>query len=107
MELHHISKAHAEGQAYFEFLRTVSLSAGVYRLAAGAADAQLPHTEDEVYLLLAGRCRLRAGDKDVPVEPGDVLFVPAGEPHQFHDLTEAIEVLVFFAPAEGLRQQTT
>ena len=32
------------------------------------------------------------------VGPGDVLFVAAGEPHHFADVTEDLALLVFFAP---------
>jgi len=40
------------------------------------------------------------------VKPGDILFVPAGEPHRFFDIREDLEVLVFFGPAEGSRTAT-
>ena len=32
--------------------------------------------------------------------PGSVLFVARTVPHRFHDITERLSVLVFFAPAE-------
>jgi quercetin dioxygenase-like cupin family protein len=88
---------------YREFLRVPSMSAGVYRLAAGASDDQTPHTEDEVYYVLAGRARLRIGEREEPANPGDVLFVPAGEVHRFVVVEESLHLLVVFAPAEGTR----
>jgi mannose-6-phosphate isomerase-like protein (cupin superfamily) len=87
-------------KAYLEFLRTRDLSAGIYRLPAGGADPQQPHGEDEIYYVIAGRARFRSGEEDIAVGPGDVLFVPAKEPHRFHDIQEDLELLVFFAPAE-------
>jgi len=33
-----------------------------------------------------------------PVGPGDVLFIPAEEPHRFTNITEDLALLVFFAP---------
>src|SRR2546426_782767 len=39
---------------YLEFLRVADLSAGLYILEAGAMDRQVPHTEDEVYAVIAG-----------------------------------------------------
>ena len=54
----------AAGRRYLEFLRVPDLSAGLYVLEAGAVDAQTPHGEDEVYLLLHGRCRFRAGGEE-------------------------------------------
>jgi hypothetical protein len=35
------------------------------------------------------------------VGPGSVLFVARTVPHRFHDITERLSVLVFFAPAES------
>ncbi len=86
---------------YAEFLRVPSLSVGVYRLPAGANDAQEPHTEDEIYYVVRGRGRFRAGREDTAVKPGTVLFVEAGVEHRFHSIAEDLEVLVVFAPAEG------
>jgi mannose-6-phosphate isomerase-like protein (cupin superfamily) len=34
----------------------------------------------------------------VEVTPGTALYVPAGEEHRFHDITEDLTVVVFFAP---------
>jgi quercetin dioxygenase-like cupin family protein len=91
----------ASGRLYCEFLRRPSLSAGLYELAAGAEDPQKPHAEDEVYYVLRGRARFRSGEEDRPVETGSVIFVPAGEEHRFHAITEDLSLLVVFAPAEG------
>jgi mannose-6-phosphate isomerase-like protein (cupin superfamily) len=94
----------ALGKLYMEFLRVPSMSAGVYALKAGATDAQSPHKEDEIYYVVRGRGRFRitdaAGAREHAVGPGDVLFVAARVAHQFFDITEDIELLVFFAPAE-------
>lgn len=38
---------------WLEFVRSADLSVGLYVLAAGAADLQSPHTEDEVYWIVA------------------------------------------------------
>ena len=34
---------------------------------------------------------------------GTVLFVPAHEPHHFHDIAADLALLVFFGPAESSR----
>ena len=90
------------GELYLEFLRRDSMSCGLYVLEPGADDPQEPHQEDEVYVVLAGRARLRMADQDQPVGPGSVLFVARTVPHRFHDATERLSVLVFFAPAESV-----
>ena len=76
-----------------------SLSLTVARWPAGSFDDQTPHTEDEVYHIVAGRGRLVIGDESVPVEPGSVAFVAAGVEHRFVDISEDLDVLVFWSPA--------
>jgi mannose-6-phosphate isomerase-like protein (cupin superfamily) len=88
------------GRAYLEFLREASMSAGLYVLAAGAVDGQLPHAEDEIYVVLSGRGRFTAGAESRDVAPGDVIFVPANLAHHFHDVTEELRLAVVFAPPE-------
>jgi mannose-6-phosphate isomerase-like protein (cupin superfamily) len=78
-----------------------ALSAGLYRLPAGAADPQKPHADDEVYYVVSGRASLRVGTEDRAVGPGTVVFVRAGVEHRFHAITEDLTALVFFAPAES------
>ncbi|MBX3070532.1 MAG: cupin domain-containing protein [Thermomicrobiales bacterium] len=89
----------AAGAMWLEFLRVPDLSVGVYVIPAGGDDPQAPHNEDEVYFVLSGKGMLRAGDDDYPVEAGSVLYVAKQVPHHIHDVTEALRVLVFFAPA--------
>jgi len=94
---------HAAGRRYLEFLRVPDLSVGLYVLEVGDPDPQQPHSEDEVYVVLRGRCRFRAGTEEREIEPGAVLFVQARMEHLFIDIRERLEALVFFAPAEGSR----
>ncbi|WP_299432409.1 cupin domain-containing protein [uncultured Meiothermus sp.] len=85
---------------YLEFLRVPSLSAGWYVLEAGAADPQNPHNEDEVYVVLRGKGKIRVGSQVTPVQPGSVVFVQAQVEHKFFDIQERLEILVIFGPAE-------
>jgi mannose-6-phosphate isomerase-like protein (cupin superfamily) len=89
------------GKSYLEFLRVSAMSAGVYTLPAGATDRQKPHKEDELYYVVRGRARMRAGSEDHEVSQGSVIFVAAGVEHRFFDIVEELVVLVFFAPAES------
>jgi quercetin dioxygenase-like cupin family protein len=91
----------ASGKLYREFLRLPAMSAGLYVLPAGAIDPQRPHHEDEMYYVVRGRARLKAGEKDQEVSPGSVLYVAAEVEHHFYDISEELAVLVFFAPAES------
>jgi mannose-6-phosphate isomerase-like protein (cupin superfamily) len=101
-ELPQLLKQHDEsGKRYLEFLRIPAMSAGVYVLAAGAADPQKPHKEDELYYVVRGQARMRIGPEDRAVSAGSVVFVGAKVDHRFFDITEELVVLVFFAPAES------
>jgi len=88
------------GKLYQEFLRVPVLSVGVYVLAAGATDPQKPHHEDEVYYIVRGRANMRVGTEEHVVKAGTVIFVAANVEHRFFDISEELEVLVFFAHAE-------
>jgi quercetin dioxygenase-like cupin family protein len=83
-----------------EFLRTSSLSVGLYRLKASQPDEQKPHTEDELYFVISGKASLRAGEQEQAVVPGSLIFVERTLEHRFVDITEDLTVLVFFAPPE-------
>jgi mannose-6-phosphate isomerase-like protein (cupin superfamily) len=91
------------GATYVEHLTTADLSVGTYSLRAGADDRQSPHTEDEIYVVRSGRAKFTSGAKTIDANEGDVLFVPSGEAHRFHDIVEDLALLVFFGPAEGSR----
>lgn len=101
-----MAEAETRKQAWTEFLRSSSLSMGIYRLKAGQNDSQQPHTEDEVYFVVVGRASFRAGDEQRTVGPGSVIFVERKVEHRFFDITEDLAVLVFFAPPEGTGRTT-
>jgi len=88
------------GKPYREFLRVPAMSAGLYVLPAGGTDRQKPHREDEIYYVVRGSARFKAGSEDGEVSAGSVIFVAAEVGHRFYDITEELAVLVFFAPAE-------
>lgn len=82
---------------YKEFLRTPSLSCGLYTLKAGAKDMQSPHDEDEVYFVISGKATLKVGDDTHDVSAGSILYVRATEKHSFFEIDEDMTMLVFFA----------
>ncbi len=93
------AKAAAGGYAG-NVLRSDLLSVGLYTLPVGGKDEQTPHKEDEVYYAVRGRASIRVGDSDHPVQPGTLLYVPAGDEHYFHDISEELVLVVFWAPPE-------
>jgi mannose-6-phosphate isomerase-like protein (cupin superfamily) len=86
-----------------EHMRAADLSVGTYCIAAGGTDEQEPHSEDEVYLVTAGRATLESGGDRAAVGPGSVVYVPAGERHHFTGISEDLAAVVIFAPAEYSR----
>lgn len=88
------------GRSYLPFLNEPTLRTGVYALPAGGTDEQQPHDKDEVYYVVSGRAAITIGDEAFEVEPGSVIFVAAHTTHRFHDITEDLQLLVFFSEAD-------
>lgn len=83
----------------FEFLRGTQMSCAIYRLPVGARDMQAPHLEDEIYVVLEGKARLRIDGQEREVGAGTVLFVGATTDHSFFDIQEDLTLLAVFGPA--------
>jgi mannose-6-phosphate isomerase-like protein (cupin superfamily) len=98
-----LARQRAGTEPWVEILTASDLTIGLYVLEAGAVDGQEPHTEDEVYVILAGRSRFTCGDETRDVGAGDTIHVPAGSAHRYHDIAETLHVIYVFAPAEGTR----
>lgn len=113
----HFAVPEGEPNTYREHLRATHLSVGTYCIPVGGKDGQLPHAEDEVYVVVRGRAKLvRDPDGDAPgqagargddagegayeVGPGSVIHVPAHQAHHFTEVTEDLSMVVVFAPAE-------
>jgi mannose-6-phosphate isomerase-like protein (cupin superfamily) len=106
MDLHRLADLVADqsagSKAYLEFIRNARMSAGLYVLRVGDVDRQQPHNEDEVYVVISGRARFTAADETRDVMPGDTIFVAAGVPHRFHDISADMQLIVVFAPPESV-----
>ncbi len=73
------------------------------KLAAPLApNAQTPHKQDELYVVVRGHGYLFHDGKRDPCGPGDLLFVAAGTEHRFEEFTEDFTVwVVFYGPQGG------
>jgi len=105
-EIKDIDRERAQNaRLYREFLRVPAMSAGLYVLPCGGNDPQKPHHEDELYYVVRGSARFKAGkpgeEEHRDVSAGSVIFVAGQVEHRFYDITEELAVLVFFAPAES------
>jgi mannose-6-phosphate isomerase-like protein (cupin superfamily) len=97
------ARREAAGTPYLQFISVPDLSIGLYVLAPDEPDLQQPHTEDEAYYVVAGSGKITVGDEVRDVGVGSIVFVAAGVPHRFHDITQELTLLVAFGPAEGSR----
>ena len=67
-----------------------------------APNQQTPHSQDEIYVIIAGEGILFHDGKREAFQPGDVMFVAAGTEHRFENFTEDLSVwVVFYGPAGG------
>ena len=60
----------------------------------GAFDWHHHETEDEMFLVVAGRLRMKLRDGDVELDPGEFLIVPAGVEHCPEAIGEGCQVLL-------------
>ncbi|HTR69372.1 MAG TPA: cupin domain-containing protein [Mycobacteriales bacterium] len=95
-----------EPNDWVEHFAVPALSIGTYCIPAGGVDDQNPHTEDEVYVVTAGRARIATASTASEIGPGSVIFVAAGEEHRFVDVAEDLALLVVFGPAYGSLETT-
>jgi mannose-6-phosphate isomerase-like protein (cupin superfamily) len=95
--------AAAAANDWVEHFEVPDLSVGTYCIPVGGLDDQTPHTEDEIYVVTAGRATIVTPAASADVGPGSVIFVQAGEEHRFTDVTEDLALLVVFAPAYDSR----
>jgi len=91
----------SSGRPYLPFLRLPTLSTGIYRLQAGSTDQQSPHELDEVYYTLSGRSTFVVEGDTTQVKAGTILYVKAGADHQFTQIEEDLELLVFFSTSKA------
>jgi mannose-6-phosphate isomerase-like protein (cupin superfamily) len=85
-----------------EFLRTPSLSCSIYHVPTGSPDMARAHEEDELYLVLGGRGRLRVGESEHEVRAGTLMYVHAACDHTFFAVESDLTVLAFFGASVPL-----
>ena len=64
-------------------------------------DLQEPHSRDEVYVVVSGSGWFVHNGERQAFEPGEVLFVPARDPHHFEGFSDDFATWVFFYGPEG------
>ena len=84
----------AGGERYASVIDYGTLTVEIY--APRGTDPQMPHTRDEVYIVMSGRGWFVDGPDRRRFAPGDVLFVPANVPHRFEEFTDDTAVWAVF-----------
>lgn len=64
-------------------------------------DKQLPHKQDEIYIIAAGHAVFYRACEMINCKKGDALFVPAAMEHRFENFSEDFATWVIFYGKEG------
>lgn len=84
---------------YGVLLKHGTLELGYY--TPTGSDPQEPHDQDEVYIVQSGTGYFVHGENREPFEPGDALFVPAGDQHRFEEFSDDFAAWVIFYGPQG------
>lgn len=79
------------------FLRLPSMTAGLYMLPRSLdGDDTLVHPFDELNIVTSGRGLFTMGADTIPVGPGSIVYVERSVGHNFHGLTDDLDILIFW-----------
>jgi mannose-6-phosphate isomerase-like protein (cupin superfamily) len=93
-----------EGNLAIPVLKHGSMEAELY--LPKDRDPQKPHSRDEIYLVTIGHGEFFDGEKNISIEPGSFIIVPAGVEHRFEKFTDDLTVwVIFYGPEGGERYQ--
>lgn len=88
------------GRPYATLFERGTLEVEIYR--PDQVDAQTPHDQDEVYVVISGRGVFECDGVRQPFAANDVLFAPAGVPHRFVDFSvDFLTWVIFYGPEGG------
>ncbi len=91
-----------DGEPFVEALRHGSMSVELF--APRGTDHQIPHAQDELYVILSGQAHFEHNGTITEAAAGDVLFVPAGDPHAFLGMShDFMTWVIFWGPDGGER----
>jgi mannose-6-phosphate isomerase-like protein (cupin superfamily) len=88
-----------DGERYASVIEHGTLTVEIY--APLGSDPQLPHTRDEVYVVMSGSGSFINGPDRYEFGPGDVLFVPANVPHRFAEFTHDLTLWAIFCSPQN------
>lgn len=62
------------------------------------------HQQDEIFTVISGQYRFKAGDKQFDLNAGETIFLPRGIPHTWIQLTEQGKLIYFLQPAGKMEE---
>jgi mannose-6-phosphate isomerase-like protein (cupin superfamily) len=89
----------SDGRRWAALFQHGTLEIEIY--APRGNDPQQPHKKDEVYVVAQGSGEFACGRERVQFVAGDLLFVPAGETHQFEKFSDDFVAWVIFYGPDG------
>ena len=87
-----------------EFPFTVMMKHGsmsIEYFAPQEVDTQIPHKQDEIYVIIKGRGTFYRNGERTSCKKNDILFVPAGMEHRFENFSDDFATWVIFYGADG------
>jgi mannose-6-phosphate isomerase-like protein (cupin superfamily) len=89
-----------QGERFLKALSHGSMSVELY--VPIGSDPQGPHTQDELYFIIAGEGDFVCGQERTRFGANTVFFVPAGEVHRFENFSADFATwVVFWGPNGG------
>ena len=90
-------RAHDTGEAY-----TLSEA---YTPPQTGVPPHIQHLEDESFVILEGTLRFQVGEERFACGPGEVVYVPRGTPHAFHNDSAGPARLLIIQSPGGIHEQ--
>ncbi|SRR5260221_10107077 len=88
------------GTLFLKVMEHGSMSVEIYRPIK--TDLQMPHIQDELYVIISGNGEFLNNGERVPFKQGDVLFVPARVDHRFENFSDDFATwVIFYGPNGG------
>jgi mannose-6-phosphate isomerase-like protein (cupin superfamily) len=85
---------------FYYGLRRGTMKVGLY--APLGADAQTPHKQDELYIVISGAGEFVKNEHRRNFKSQDVIFVEAGAEHRFENFSDDFSAwVIFWGPSGG------
>jgi mannose-6-phosphate isomerase-like protein (cupin superfamily) len=88
-----------DGNTFKQLFKRGSLSVEAFQ--PKKVDTQQPHTQDEIYIIMAGEGVFNLAGKKIHFNTGDFIFVPAGVSYHFEEFSDNFCTWVIFYGPEG------